>query len=104
MPSALSRLRSPAPILGALLLAGCTADAYERQADRAVAEILSEGTDRTLGGRRESVIRPRSQPAEPAPPSKPPANPHGGEPGGAGAPAPPAEELEVLTLTQALEI
>jgi outer membrane protein TolC len=95
MRSPLAHLHALALIPGALLFAGCTADAYERQADRAVDEILREGTDQTLGRRRESVVQPKSEPAEPAPAL---------EPGQPAKLAPPAEGVQVLSLADALDI
>jgi outer membrane protein TolC len=82
---------------------GCTADGYAREADRAVDEILRDGTERTLGGRRETVLLPEEK-REPAPPPEPvvPADPSSADPPAAAqAPAP---EVEVLSLAQALEI
>jgi outer membrane protein TolC len=76
-----------------VLAAGCTADAYERQADQVVGEILAEGTDRTVGDREESVQRPEVRSAEPPPAPEVPA-----------APAAPSPEVRVLTLADSLEL
>jgi len=50
-------------ILAALICAACGADHYERQADRDVAEILGQGTERTLGDREQTVEKPALAPA-----------------------------------------
>src|SRR5258705_3039790 len=78
-----------ASTLGVCALAGCTADMYEREADRVVGDILHEGSDRTLGGRHESIERPKEAPAEPAP-----------APAAEAAP----EAVQVLSLANALGI
>jgi outer membrane protein TolC len=80
-------------VFSAVLLGGCTADGYAREADRAVDEILRDGTERTLGGRRETVLLPEEK-REPAPPPEPvvPADPSSADPPAAAqAPAPEVE-------------
>ena len=84
-------------ILAPLACAACGADHYERQADRDVAEILGQGTERTLGDREQTVEKPALAPAEPQPPPDPvDAVPP--------VPAPPGPDVEILSLAHALEI
>jgi len=85
-------MRFPLAFLS-MLVAGCTADAYEHQADEAVQAILNEGTGRTLGGREESAQRPEVRPAAPPPAPEVPADPVG-----------PPRGAEVLTLADSLEL
>ena len=54
-----SRTLSPARLAVLLLCAGCSAPYYERSADREVGEILRTQTERTLGGREQTVAQPR---------------------------------------------
>lgn len=97
------RLRELAPLVVLLALAlapGCTAADYERDADRAVEEILSDRTERTLGRREETVAHPAVR--APAPPAA--AQP--GDlvvPAEAAAPA-PAKPPRKLNLRDALAI
>jgi outer membrane protein TolC len=86
-----SGLPASLPIaLALLLVCGCTAESYTRDADRVVDEILRTRTQDTLGGREASVAHPR----ETAPPTLP-------EPPAA---APGAGAVRVLSLADALEI
>ncbi|HEV8113888.1 MAG TPA: TolC family protein [Planctomycetota bacterium] len=85
----LQRLSPIASMLGVLALVGCTADMYSHQADRVVGEILDQGTESTLGGRREAIERPKEVPAEVAPPAVAPGDVAG---------------VQVLSLADALEI
>lgn len=89
-----------APLLGT---AGCTADSYERQADQAVEELLSQGNENTLGDRERNAQRPALAPVEPAPkPDAPPGDP--ATPSDTPAAAAPVPDAEVLSLADALEI
>lgn len=51
----------------ALCAGACTAEHFERDADRAVAALLEDGTERTLGDRERTVQRPERRAPEPEP-------------------------------------